>query len=1116
MIKFSTVSELLREDTFEAERLMELHTLFDYKERQLERLRLEEKELRKIIAAEKEILTAHGASHEMNTESLTEVAPLVERRHGTDIPKSNSARNSFELAEKPKIQPSGSAGELFDELKEMEKQPMRAGETLSMNKKPNHTFAQSRQNFFQIPVISNVLQKLMTTKDFPEFFKQFPLALLLVSGFYERLPVENFLSAFESLSSSVRQSFWTAFFEDMRKCGSFMGIVKRLMQVMKVSELTQLVEEQLVHFYSADRCLFLSYEADDEELVVLRDRMKLRFPVRQGIFSRALTTQQPVEAYLDDPEVAHSDRVIMKHNKHVFIMPVLSVRSQVQVDGLLLVFDKVDGIQRDDYLTTSLIARCISHIISRLRTLEKQEHRRGTFERCVTTYVDLCASSDLKDLVQQIQASFCSFFNCKKVRLFKVCRKKGVLTELLGEHVGQKSFPISTGILGSCVTNNTFINITKPQFSENYDPNVDCSEPDSFSSSLLVGVIPDQSGMPRWAIGLYNKTDQSSFAHLDEESLETICHHLHPLLESAWMGKRLKRKIHKSQKQLAESEALTDVIAMKSPADVDAMLVRMNKFFRDSMSRSKVILYIVDHFREELCNTDVCSPLDVIPLNSQNPGAECARTGRIIRRANSLNNTEMLFCPILDSSNTVIGVFQLSDVKLTAKSQAESDTNTAVPVITQPTSSSQAILNSFHSSLSTSRFLVFGNLSGQSSLETLKMKEVDNASLLTMIEKWQKVAGGVLEDAKNHRLFTQKQQLISCISQALFDNLFDNVFRVWQETQFLVDDFDEIGTSDAMIESPVITRVVYANTSELSEKAFQSIRLLQSLNKPPELVKKPRKMGKTFTEEPDSSDFLLSPTVDLIFMDEASIIQNILSCFKELSIVQYLGLNDHDATLFLLELRRIHPPKSFRSWRLAVDHAQFAAWLMLHTQIGKSLSATEIVSVIMYLLSLYSDPCATMPSVTSGKRTKFTLETGGTFSTLSSFFTACAWCETHIFECLQPEEKMTIWNTIDELELSAQIDAFLNASPALLITCIARYSHMMREPVVSMKWVELRMKEELPPELADDVDDVKLFEMAFEKESLLLPMLEEAAKIDPAITAIIERAVTNYDAAAGL
>ena len=111
---------------------------------------------------------------------------------------------------------------------------------------------------------------------------------------------------------------------------------------------------------------------------------------------------------------------------------------------------------------------------------------------------------------------------------------------------------------------------------------------------------------------------------------------------------------------------------------------------------------------------------------------------------------------------------------------------------------------------------------------------------------------------------------------------------------------------------------------------------------------------------------------------------------------------------------------------------------------------------------------------------------------------------------------MTIWNTIDELELSSQIDAFLGASPALLITCIARYSHMMREPVVSMKWVELRMKEELPPELAEDVDEAKLFEMTFEKESLLLPMLEEAAKIDPSISEIIERAVTNYDAAAGL
>lgn len=153
--------------------------------------------------------------------------------------------------------------------------------------------------------------------------------------------------------------------------------------------------------------------------------------------------------------------------------------------------------------------------------------------------------------------------------------------------------------------------------------------------------------------------------------------------------------------------------------------------------------------------------------------------------------------------------------------------------------------------------------------------------------------------------------------------------------------------------------------------------------------------------------------------------------------------------------RSLHPRKQFSNWKLAVDHFQFAAFMMLNTSFDKSMSDVEMISTLLFLLSLYSDP----PSMINGekeeiipmKRTRFTLETSGMFSTLSSFFTAYAWRQVHIINSLQQEDQMRIWNTIDELEFSGAQDSFIGAPSALLLCCISRKSYMMRKTGVTIR-----------------------------------------------------------------
>ena len=101
-------------------------------------------------------------------------------------------------------------------------------------------------------------------------------------------------------------------------------------------------------------------------------------------------------------------------------MPVLSAHSQFQVEGLLMIFDKIGETHPSDYFTASFIARSLAQVIPSLRILEENKERKIAYKNSVQNYVFLCTSSNLASLIENITSSFCSFFNCEAVRVFKV------------------------------------------------------------------------------------------------------------------------------------------------------------------------------------------------------------------------------------------------------------------------------------------------------------------------------------------------------------------------------------------------------------------------------------------------------------------------------------------------------------------------------------------------------------------------------------------------------------------------------------------------------------------------------------------------------------------------
>ncbi|EAY07484.1 hypothetical protein TVAG_499720 [Trichomonas vaginalis G3] len=1130
-VHFSSASELLREHTFEAERLMELHTFHDAKERQLAKLKQEEKELQAILAEQKDLITIFGASVGASSESFGDI-PIISGTQTYDslYTQSRSARDRNEKLTKDRnIYPSDSASNLFAEFDtQLAHQPAGDMANPNANTHPSHAFAQSRQNYYNKSPIDLILQDLQETQNFQQFFEKYPLALMSYCTLFvdDNQRFSGLPTIIEGWEIPVRQQFCQAFIADCRHLAAFQQLITDMYNVPTICEMTSLIETRVPIFYNCPRAFFLKYEQSTDELVFLKEKIQLRFPLKQGIFQRAIVSQNPIESNSDDPEVSQSDTPIIQENKKIFIMPVLSVVSQYQVEGILCLFDKVGGIKDRDYLTTSMLARSIALMIPGLEKSELSRKRTQAFQQAVYNYVSLCTASEMSSIVDHIFTSFTDFFNCESVKLFKVSVEKSVVRELTKFETLEDPIPI-TGIVGTAITYRQTINSTKPQFSEHYDSVIDCYDENSFSSSLLVSPILDSSKV-YWAVVLYNKKELPSFTALDEEALTTICAHMLPILQSAWKNKKLKKTIAESKQQVGQAEALTDVIAsLKSPTDLMTMIQRMNKFFRENTHFTSVCLYTVDRFRNELFDK-YSEEIDVISLSADHPASKCCKTGSVVEVEDNVDNTKTLYFPVLNTNYSVIGVLKFGGEEKTAqilpsKPLQSHSNNEERRKFIPPQASSLSILNTFRTSISSGRLLSWTNADNNNNTNN---EEVSQGSVLKMVKMWQRICGSVLEGALKDIYYNRKKKLIDFINIALFENQFDASFKVWQEVQILIDDFKPLPTSMVDITCAHIPDIVFANTADLTERTINLLKALSSLNgldargfsSSNKGVPKPKSQSSMpiiNDESGSNGEFLSTTALDFMIMDEDDMLKGIMQTFRDLGVLQFFGCEEETAMEVVLQIRALHPPLPFHSWRLAVDHFQYATFLLLSTGFVKLLSEVEMVSILLFLLTLYSDPIAMEGEPSVDQTISFTLETSGLFSTVSSLFTAFSWTDMSLLQTMGAEQKAQLWRTIDALDSTGQMECFVGASPSIVLCALARQSIFLRERDVAERWAKLKMDEVLDPSEKEDLVELMKIHLEFERDSIVVPILEEAAKLDESMKALISRANINMGSIIG-
>jgi uncharacterized coiled-coil protein SlyX len=319
------------------------------------------------------------------------------------------------------------------------------------------------------------------------------------------------------------------------------------------------------------------------------------------------------------------------------------------------------------------------------------------------------------------------------------------------------------------------------------------------------------------------------------------------------------------------------------------------------------------------------------------------------------------------------------------------------------------------------------------------------------VELWQDLARSLLEGQAAYKRIVVQHQICQELNEALAQQEFVGISQIWQELQFVLDDFEDFELPPVKVDNRLI-----ADPSRIEDRVPSLVNTLHRFDGlDRSLFKKPEpKWSELLESQPASySTFLASLDFNLVDMDEVAIIRQIVSVFHELAVLRFLGINDNRAAQFLLTLRGYHHPNCFEGWKLAVDHFQFVAYMLLHSEFGRTLSDIEMVAVLLFSLTTYSDPLAAFqPS--PEKQARYALEVGGKCSLMSALY--LAFSETQVIDSIGQLEAKTLWTTIKKLTDLSQEWKYVNSPPAVVLILLGRFSCMFRRADTAKNWANLR------------------------------------------------------------
>lgn len=966
----------------------------------------------------------------------------------------------------------------------------------SSNEDESTEIVEPEYPLFKYPNTEEILENLKQSIDFQDFFRTYPLGFLT---FFVNSPIlfntDTLILEVETWETDRRTKFFSSFFDHLNSVAFYFSSFLQIVESRSISLLSEYIETGLSSILNCQKIAFFLYDAEEQELVMEKQKLQMRRKLQNGIVSNSLMKNEQSLVSNHFTGVSKEDLSLLKNNKTFLSIPIYS-------DGipkaLLLFYDKIGGFGTFDYLIGSVLSRFIGQTLPIMKQRNERETSLSNFSNSLTIFLKIIGSRDLDTFLDVIHNTFSEYFQCECSKLYQISSDFSFFTQITKEGSNEKNL-INNCLIGRAIQQKKTIKIMNPELSDSFSPLIDRPTPNCISRSLLISPILEEiDHKPTFVIVLFNKKEIDSFTDVDVERIKMIGEHLNNILASLLNTSHLTiHAMHGTQKLVLYKSMFSMLHDLSSPDSFKESSNVMKNSINNSFPDNVIDLFYIDHFNKLIKSTND-NIENRLSYDNPDPIIHFATTSETKEAKKDEEST--IYSGLRDLSKRPIGLMKINAL---SSQNGYGGVSMYDSFSTFSGDSTLSRLDSRTSCPPSARHK-FGKSSVQKKVDKLhhiqdsQYNDIKNKHLSNIVNIWHDLLGPVLE------LSIHRYNTLHMIR--LGDNLIEKLpsdpklaVSIFEEMQYMMNSTEKNSVDGLQMIFIDKNDEYYHKTRNM----LISFRLLLSSSQ----IDVPNKTDEIdqISINNSTSSYLLDISNFNVFNMKPDIFNDfILSVLSDFHILRFLSIDRNIAMVLINNLKSMHVTTdiSFKSWELVVDHIQFLSYILKHHGKVLSIPIEKVSALFLYFMSLYCIPYQNDPLLNNQNDKhysqselvrKYYIENGKEMSPLSCFIAAVSGLPNP--SVIKNETIDILAPLLKELEKS-QSFGFLNTSDtSCYLATLSHFSYFARLHDISKQWHDLRYREEFEYE-DDDLmkEQVMKFQLDLELKTIILPTFAEFSK----------------------
>jgi len=898
---------------------------------------------------------------------------------------------------------------------------------------------QTTIEYYRTLSTESYLELLKNSNDYNQLLSYYPLSCSALFDPKFCLDISKIADVAQQFPTEKRQGFYEAIFQEINSISTLMSSLLSILNNDSDISLNEHIQNILMGILPFSKVILFSYDKSIPALYVEKQKLKMEYILKDGIFAQALKSGKKIFISRHDIGLTESDLSILGKSDSMYATPLLSINS------VLILYDRNGDITpRDDFLV-SICCRFLKEIMHVIHIKKYKKQKIDIYQKMSDALIQLSSLFDMNNFLSTFSKSLESIFECQSAQLFRVSNARSQIMKI-GHR--KEFFNISNGIVGLCVSRREILSFESPENSIFFHSGIDRSSSGVLTRSIMVSPIFSGKGVVKWVIALYNKERGSMFTINDADSLSVFSKNFHSIAASIRKGSKITDEMKISNRAINDLTQVIDFFSFISdPSDINNLADQVGKKMSTLIGFSRVNVYLIDRKNSRIYgNGD-----EVDFFRELNPLIDDPIVRLAYHQKICAHNHQTVFFPSIDSRESINGVVVLT---------TEGETSNAL-------SRSSFMLRSSSSLRSSKSNRITRKISvlGQGSLSNISFISSERTKKILFM--WGGIIGAIIQSSYHSKHSSDLLSIARMLAED-WERLPSLFVASFLQEIFL---FFDIGKGSE--ESIIFTK--YSRDLVQKQSALL-ISLISSLKHPYSTANEYDVFEYPSLQE--VNNILINP----IASDEKSILSHLMKIADENGVLSFFGVPRSIFEDSIRAARSRHKENGFKCWRLSFDSAQFCFYII--SQIKASLNLSNCHKSALFLHLIYHNSLIFDESTESTM--KYYLENGPSYCISSIIYSF-----SPLIKCITIEKKNELFCELIKLDNLDTIESATCNNLTQLVYILSNFSFLAQGYSDSEKWIQARFDDELeytPDMISSHID--------YEFKNIIQPVFGELFKMD--------------------